>query len=363
MKGGSRNQRKSSAKVPSKHQSKSTDKISPKHLNKFTAKNEEKKRKLIGKKRRSNKVEEDSQAWENLSSFSKVLVALQLIVAFQGLVTPYMNNPRAPTTKSMNKSNANETQITEYFTSNTTSVKPHHTTGLNDSASILYFCDNNTVINNNSTVNVSQSTLSLVSSTPSLEKETTKNKTPKKPIALIIQAKYDHNNNFRPTKGFYLKQRAHIKNRGYEIIDLKIEDPNDLPRFIDDLNIPSSSIGFLWIRGHGAAKQIALSESPEKSFTPHNLPKVFGWVSEKFKDDTTIYLESCSTGRLDQGDFFNNMQFEFAKLTVDKPEVKIVAPSEDEYLGLFLLEKPSNQTEPKKGFSCLFNFIPKRTLK
>jgi len=152
-------------------------------------------------------------------------------------------------------------------------------------------------------------------------------------IALILNAKYDHNDNFKETKGFYFRNEQHLKKKGYQILKVTIEKPEEL-RMLS--KIIKDQIGFLWIRGHGASDKITFSK--EFDLTSSNVHKLLDWLPAKMHHQGIIYLDSCSTGSL-KGYFYQNMQFEFGILTLDQPDIKVVASKDDCYINIFKLKE------------------------
>ena len=129
---------------------------------------------------------------------------------------------------------------------------------------------------------------------------------------------------FRPSKGEYRKQLKHFEAQGYEIIQKNINDPEtEIPSILEALE--DDSLAFVWPRMHGAPKSMTAAQG--KEITSENLQKIFALLPGKLMSNAIIFLDSCSTGKLIK-DFYNNIQFTFAKLTLELPHVQIIAPSE-----------------------------------
>lgn len=162
-----------------------------------------------------------------------------------------------------------------------------------------------------------------------------------KKLAVILQTT-KRKQQFRSTFGFYEKNLYDLRNAGYEIPNININN------FINELeSLEDSSVGFLWVRMHGEPESMDATE--ELTITTENCHQVFKCLSRILTDTATIFLDSCSTGSLDKG--INNIQFAFAKLTLNKPDVQIVAPLknmhmsyfsilEDQTFGFEIIEKP-----------------------
>ena len=129
---------------------------------------------------------------------------------------------------------------------------------------------------------------------------------------------------FRPAKGEYRKQLKDFETQGYEIIQKNIKDPEtEIPSIL--AAVEDESLAFVWPRMHGTPK--SMTAAMGKDITSENLPKIFALLPKKLTSDAIIFLESCKTGNLTK-DFYDNIQFTFAKLTLELPDVQIIAPSE-----------------------------------
>jgi hypothetical protein len=71
------------------------------------------------------------------------------------------------------------------------------------------------------------------------------------------------------------------------------------------------------------------------SYTLHanEVKEIFQELPAKLTSNAVIYLDACLTGSL-KDDFYNNMQFAFAKLTAQMPDVTIVAPCQESATGI-----------------------------
>lgn len=155
-----------------------------------------------------------------------------------------------------------------------------------------------------------------------------------KPIALVLTADRDEGGLFREDRGYYKANKQELINAGYQIIEISnIDDPKMLASISDVFS--QSSIGMLLIRAHGHPK--AMEFSKNCLVKSEEISTTFYWIVEKMKPNAVIALDSCSTGSL-QGNFFDNIQFSFAKLTIDLPEVKIAAPSKVAFVTKFTIE-------------------------
>jgi uncharacterized protein YaaR (DUF327 family) len=140
---------------------------------------------------------------------------------------------------------------------------------------------------------------------------------------------------FHPAKGEYRKQLKYFETQGYEIIQKNIKNPEtEIPSILEALE--DESLAFVWPRMHGAPKSMTAAQG--KEITSENLQKIFALLPKKLMGNAIIFLESCTTGKL-IGDFYNNIQFTFAKLTLELPDVQIVAPSEKLSMYRFLFNE------------------------
>ena len=135
---------------------------------------------------------------------------------------------------------------------------------------------------------------------------------------------------FRSTKGFYNKHCHDLIQAGYTIITINVTSTALITQQLSAL--PDDSIGFLWNRMHGSATTMSAAE--ERDIRSDNIPQIFACLTAKLTKNATIYCDSCLTGCL-ENNFYNNVQFAFAKLTVTLPDVQIVAPSEVSHLDKF----------------------------
>jgi hypothetical protein len=141
---------------------------------------------------------------------------------------------------------------------------------------------------------------------------------------------------FRPSFGFYNKHINDLERAGYEIIKIDLTDAASLKKQLQEF--PESSIGFLWLRMHGAPQSMTASENFKIDLV--NINEIFADLPFILHDHSTVFLHSCSTGSLKNG--CNNMQFAFAKLTLEKPNIQIVAPSEDLHVPYFSILDDGN---------------------
>lgn len=147
--------------------------------------------------------------------------------------------------------------------------------------------------------------------------------------AIILQTT-ENSVTFRSTRGFYNKNLHDLKQTGYEI---KTIDVNNIKSQLASL--PPSSVGFLWIRMHGSPQ--SMTATKEIEITVENCGDIFESLPYILNENAWVFLESCSTGYLLPD--FNNMQFAFAKLTIEKPMVKIVAPSKNSHINYFSIQE------------------------
>jgi len=146
--------------------------------------------------------------------------------------------------------------------------------------------------------------------------------------AIIIQTTEDATI-FRSTYGFYNKHLHDLQQAGYEILKINV---NEISTQL--ANLPPSSVGFLWIRMHGSPQ--SMTATKELKITLENCYEIFKSLPTILIHDACVFLDSCSTGYLLPD--FNNMQFAFAKLTLEKPLVQIVAPSKDMHVFYFCIQ-------------------------
>ncbi|BBJ31382.1 hypothetical protein RAS_04910 [Rickettsia asiatica] len=130
------------------------------------------------------------------------------------------------------------------------------------------------------------------------------------PLAVIITVHYDNNSAFNKNRGYFKANKQQLLN-GYKVIEIDdIASPRDIENILKD--IPPDKIVFFWLRGHGEAKSIRFSE--QNYLLSQEVEEIFHWLPNKLQAKAILYLESCSTGSL-ENDFYNNIQFSFAKLT------------------------------------------------
>jgi hypothetical protein len=134
---------------------------------------------------------------------------------------------------------------------------------------------------------------------------------------------------FRFSVGFYNKQINELEQAGYEIIKIDLIDAMSLKQQLQKLT--ESSVGFLWLRMHGSPQSMTAAENFEINL--ENMNQIFNDLPFILHDHSTVFLDSCSTGSLING--CNNMQFAFAKLTLEKQNILIVAPSDDLHVRYF----------------------------
>jgi hypothetical protein len=80
-----------------------------------------------------------------------------------------------------------------------------------------------------------------------------------------------------------------------------------------------------------------MTATKEHDITLDNCGEIFELLPHILNENAWVFLESCSTGYLLPD--FNNMQFAFAKLTLEKPMVKIVAPSKNSHIDYFSIQE------------------------
>lgn len=155
-----------------------------------------------------------------------------------------------------------------------------------------------------------------------------------KPLAVIISTSHDHNDVFNENKGFFKSNVQQLIKNNYKVIQITdVKDPGEIGHLLKHVE----KIAFFCIRGHGKPDQIQFSES--NTLYSKEIDQTFAWLPSKLSDRGIIYLESCSTGRVDIKDFEENVQFEFGKLTKNLLKVKIVAPSKDSYVDRFKIDE------------------------
>lgn len=135
---------------------------------------------------------------------------------------------------------------------------------------------------------------------------------------------------FRPTQGLYKKNCEDLEKAGYTLLSVNVENQESIEKQLASL--PDGSIGFLWNRMHGHPKKMRAAKSFD--ITSSNLQDIFRDLPKKLSSNATIYLDACHTTSLKE-DFYNNIQFTFAKLTVDMPNVQIAAPAEASHIAWF----------------------------
>ncbi|CAM2767402.1 ankyrin repeat domain-containing protein [Legionella worsleiensis] len=146
--------------------------------------------------------------------------------------------------------------------------------------------------------------------------------------AVILQTT-TNTNEFRSSFGLYNKQIHDLKQVGYEILEISVDEFTDLTEQISKL--PRGSVGLLWFRMHGSPKSMVASKSLKINL--ENITEIFSSLPDVLCEDATVFLDSCSTGSFKND--LNNMQFAFAKLTLEKPFQEIVAPSRDCHVSWF----------------------------
>lgn len=149
--------------------------------------------------------------------------------------------------------------------------------------------------------------------------------------AVILQATIDATE-FRTNFGFYNKHIHDLKEAGYEILEIEVDSSMSIMETLS--SIPDNSLGFLWLRMHGSPS--SMSAAKDFDITLENIPEIFSALPKVMTENATVFLDSCLTGCLKNG--FNNIQFAFANLTLDKPQVKIVAPYEASHVIFFSIE-------------------------
>ncbi len=137
---------------------------------------------------------------------------------------------------------------------------------------------------------------------------------------------------FREARGFLNREICELSTHNYNVEKYKVTELNIIPEQL--ARITDGTLGFLWLRFHGTPKSMAVCENGD--ITGENIGELFKNLVNKMTEDGIIYLEACSTGSL-KNDFYNNMQFAFAKLTLNKLGVRIIAPSQDSYLSQFCI--------------------------
>jgi|GEM_PF-4857341 len=145
-------------------------------------------------------------------------------------------------------------------------------------------------------------------------------------------------NEFRSSFGFYHKHIYDLERAGYEILEIDLTDTASLEKQLK--KFPESSVGFLWLRMHGSPQSMTASEHFKIDLT--NINEIFKDLPFILHERCIVFLDSCSTGSLKNG--CNNMQFAFGKLTLDKPNIQIVAPSDYLHVPYFSISEDGNFT-------------------
>jgi len=144
-----------------------------------------------------------------------------------------------------------------------------------------------------------------------------------KPIALVFKAQKDDEKALVDYRGYFRQNINTLKEAGFEVRNsLIIDSKETLAQEI--AHLPSASVGFIYIIAHGSPKSISFSET--FSLTASEI-ETWTDLHRILAPNAWIFLHSCLTGKLIP-DFFNNIQFAFTKLTIDMPDVTIIAPSE-----------------------------------
>lgn len=167
--------------------------------------------------------------------------------------------------------------------------------------------------------------------------------------AIILNSTH-RKHEFRPDKGFFLKECQDLTKAGYTVLSFDVDDPDDLASYAEKLSM--SSVGLLWIRMHGGPTSMRASDA--FCYTSDNISHYFSWLPKRLTNDAVIYLDSCLTGSLED-DFYNNMQFSFARLTQKQKQVLIYAPYNSEHrqmlrikadgrISIFMNERPNSVT-------------------
>ncbi len=138
---------------------------------------------------------------------------------------------------------------------------------------------------------------------------------------------------FRSSRVFRNRQIHLLSTHDYQVSEYKVAALPIIPEHLAEVS--DNTLGFLWLRFHGSSKSMAACENGD--ITLDNIKELFKDLEHKMIDDGIIFLESCSTGSL-SGDFYNNVQFAFAKLTLKKPGIKIIAPSQDSHISQFSID-------------------------
>ncbi|MEY4463851.1 MAG: hypothetical protein RLZZ81_822 [Pseudomonadota bacterium] len=184
-----------------------------------------------------------------------------------------------------------------------------------------------------------------------------------KKLAVIITAQYDSEGVFSKDKGYYRANKQLLIDNNYQVIE--IDNISNQEEIKEKLSSVSSQLDFFWIRGHGAPKAIQLSAT--NNISSKEITDKFSWLSERLNDNAIIYLDSCNTGNIEQ-DFYNNIQFSFAKATLEKPNIKIAAPSKVSHISFFEIKNNefkffSNHGYGKKNDIVVLGTDTKKLLK
>ncbi len=154
---------------------------------------------------------------------------------------------------------------------------------------------------------------------------------------LVLQASHDKDGVLRASRGFFQRNLKQLGNGGGSHRIVVIKEMTDIATAISSAK--DRSIDFLYISAHGFPKEIQFTE--DETLKAPEVDAFFSELPRKLKANATIYLSSCSTGSLEK-DFYHNMQFRFGILTIDMPNVRVLAPSEDLHLDLI-------QNDPENG--------------
>ncbi len=147
---------------------------------------------------------------------------------------------------------------------------------------------------------------------------------------------------FRPSFGFYYKHIHDLQKVSDETLTIDVSSTDSIAPL---KKLPESSVGFFWFRMHGLVQSMAASET--LTIDVNNVYEIFDFLPRIMKDKGVIFLDSCSTASLQSG--CNNMQFAFAKLTLEKPNIQIVAPSERCHVSYFSISKEGDFSFEMQG--------------
>jgi hypothetical protein len=157
--------------------------------------------------------------------------------------------------------------------------------------------------------------------------------------------------------GLYLYSRHILKQSNIEIIDCYVQNKDDI---INSINkIDNHKIKLLWLRGHGTRYSITfkndhineknkfclvLDESKKINSADTYIKECFNLLPLKLDNNAYIFLDSCSNGEYVETKTYKkhvNMASEFANLTIDMPNVQIIAAKEPSHLTGVLIENES----------------------